>query len=117
MATIQCTESEARLFETLRRLRDEECLRDIDHAMREVSQAVQASHKKGAVKVTITITPVSKGGRGAANVQCNISTTRPEPTPDERLFFVDDNGALVTFDPRQQQLFPKPPAQAEPQES
>lgn len=111
MALIECTESEARLFETLRRLRDEECLRDIDHALRDVSQAVQASHKKGAVQIKLSLSPISKGGRGAVNVQCDIRTTRPEPTPDERLFFVDDNGVLVTYDPRQRALdFPPKPA-------
>lgn len=104
------TDSRVRIFTTFDRLADGHLLPDLDAAIREVSQAVREAGKRGAITLKITIAPASRGGGEAVNVAAEIKTLAPRPSSPDRLFFVEENGALTVNDPRQRAMFADQPA-------
>jgi len=83
-------------------------LRDLAHGaanrqgsakLTELIQACKSTGKKGVltIKLGIGVDPVTKIAQFAAA----ISTTRPEPTLPGGMYYVTNDGTLVTEDPRQ----------------
>jgi hypothetical protein len=77
-------------------------LSDLAEAMREVTEAVQATGKGGVVILKMKIRPASKGG--ALVVEDEVKTTLPKESGEGSIFFADENHNLLREDPNQKTL-------------
>lgn len=77
--------------------RDGGAVEDLADKVREVTNAVRATGKAGAVTLKIKIKP----NKSTVFISDDITATVPKAAPEETLFFVTDEGALSRRDPYQ----------------
>lgn len=77
-------------------------LSDLADAMREVTEAVQATGKAGVVTLKFKVRAAAKSG--AMIVEDEIKTTLPKTEAEGSIFFADADGNLLREDPNQRTL-------------
>lgn len=75
---------------------------DLSDALRSLVDAVTRYDKAGKLTLTITI----KRSGDTVMVTDVVAVKLPQPPPDERHYFVDENGALTRRNPLQPSLSP-----------
>ena len=76
---------------------------ELTACLSELSQAVQATNKKGTLTYKVTMSP-SKTDDSAVTVVDEITLKAPKPERPATLMYVSDDGSLTKHDPRQRTL-------------
>lgn len=74
---------------------------ELTEAVARLAAAVIDTRKPGSIKLELKIRP---NGEKAVFTTATVTTKIPSRTIGETIFFVDEDGALVREDPRQQRL-------------
>lgn len=92
-------------IETLATLRKGAALDDLAAAVREVVEAVKATHKAGKVVLTIELKPAGGNDDALLLVTDIVRAHPPRPAKPSTLLFAGDDNRLSRRDPRQPELF------------
>jgi len=89
---------------TIQEHRSGDALSELSDALQEITRAVRNTGKPGTLKLTLKITPASKGSGRAVIVSDDISIKLPQLDNESSIFFATDDGALSRNDPDQRTL-------------
>lgn len=94
------------VIDVLGELNQGNTLRDLENALRQVAQDVQAVRKAGSITLTITVEPSGKRD-DIVFLGDKLVVKRPEFEREESIWFVGEGGELERQDPRQKDMFDK----------
>lgn len=89
------------ITDTLREIRQGNCLDELSEKMNELVAAVTTLGKKGSLKLTLTLSP---GKGGALFLSDDIKLSAPEPDTGATIFFPTPENNLTRHDSRQGEL-------------
>lgn len=90
--------------DVVREMGRRKALGQISAEMREVVEAVQATGKKGSIRLEITIVPRQAQEVSSVEVEYSVVQKLPKRPLPSSTFFLDDNGGLSRRDNRQTEL-------------
>ena len=93
-------------IETLRELDERRFLDKLALAIHNVTDAVRALGKNGAITVSFKFEPLNKPGmvEPLITIETEINEKPPKPDPHRALFYIDDDGNPTTKPQRQPEL-------------
>lgn len=77
---------------------------DLSAALKQVTAAVQLTHKGGSVTLTMKVTPASKGDASTLIFLPKVKVSVPEAETPGSIFYADEDFNLVREDPNQTRL-------------
>ncbi len=79
-------------------------LSDMQEAIDNIVEGIEANRGVGVGKVTLTLTIKSKSEGGAYTISADVKAKIPEPSRADMIMFLGDDGELQRRDPRQPDL-------------
>jgi hypothetical protein len=93
-----------RLFtDVLRDIRKGRPVEEATEALADVVMAVDETGKEGSVTITLKIKPAKHGGPEKVLI-AEVTAKKPWADIASAIFFSDEDGNLVRFDPRQEEM-------------
>lgn len=90
--------------QTIRELRNGNCVGDLNAQLVELVKNVRLTGKKGALNLRITISPATKGDTNVVAAEDEIKLVLPKEEKTPSIFFTTEDNQLVRNDPRQREL-------------
>jgi len=90
------------IIQTLGNLNEGRFIGDATDQLTELVKAIRETGKGGKLTIELAVKPASRGN--AMVIAGKIKATPPKMPPAETIMFSDDDGNLLTDDPRQMKL-------------
>jgi hypothetical protein len=91
------------ITDVLREIRKGRPVEEASEALADVVRAVDETGKDGSVTITLKIKP-SKHGGPEKTLTCEVKAKKPIADIPSAVFFSNEVGDLVRFDPRQEEM-------------
>lgn len=91
------------ITDIMREVNEGRLVDEASEALVRVIEAVQRTHKKGAVTMTINVVP-DKADEAVIELEATVAAKVPTRSMRKSVFFIDQHGNLTRRDPRQREM-------------